>query len=134
MSEKLKSVLGKPLFVGAAAAGAAYYLRMMSTTTVLGTSVPAWAIMGAVGVGSTFAAQTLNQFIIPYLPTSNKTLVKLEGALLNPVIAGAATIAGMKLLDDYDLSSMGVPKTLLIGAGSYFVGDYVYNHFIGNSV
>jgi hypothetical protein len=83
-----------------------------------------------VGAASTFAAQSLSQFVIPYLPAQSSTLAGIEGGIVSPAIAAGATVLAMKFLDSSDLNSLGMAKTVLLGAGSYVAGDYVYNHIL----
>lgn len=131
LTEKLKSILGKPVLVGVAAAAGAYALGQTSDVSVFGKSIPAWVYVGGVATAGTFAAQSLSQFVIPYLPGSAQTKT-IEAGLVSPAITAATAFLAVKYLDASTLTIDPVMAAVL-GAGAYVAGDYGYNHFLNST-
>ena len=130
---KLKTMFAKPVVVGLVSALGAKAMGQDFSVDVrpIGMLLSAPVFYGVLGLGSSLAAETLHQWVLPYLPQSEMA-VKMESAALSPVLVAATNVIAIKILTPAMLThpDVGYTAPIIIGAGAEFVGSYAFENFI----
>lgn len=129
-SSKLKQQFGKPIAVGICAALGAKALGLdYNVQLPLLGDVPAAVFYGVVGVGSSFATETIHQWVLPYLPQSAYA-TQVESAALSPAINAALNIGILKMWYPGVVDTLGYMNPVMLGVASQVAGAYAFDNFI----
>jgi hypothetical protein len=129
-SSKLKNQFLRPLVVGAVSAvGAMAVGANYNVTLPLLGAAPKAVFYGLLGAGSSFATETVHQWVLPYLPQSDSA-VRAENALLAPAIHAGINVAALQVFYSSMLKDIGFMEPILIGAGAEVVGAYGFDAFL----
>lgn len=97
------------------------------SVNLLGANVPKWVASGVVMGASSYATDLILPRVVPWVVGSNPNLENFELLVLQPLIAGATSVAVDSLAAPGNLSgSGGVAKALVAGAGSQIATYYVF--------
>jgi len=95
-----------------------------------GQQVPLWAVAAGMGVGASIVSDVMSDWILPQV-SSDKKLVKLEGAAVTLASGGASFVAAGYLANPELVGSEGQMKELFItGAISELAAQWVYENVV----
>jgi len=128
-SEKLKSVLIKPAFIG----GTAFALSMVMDSNLpnvnaFGINLSAPLAFGLVAGGASELAELGRQYIFPEIPYINR-YAKMESMILEPLLA-IISFLGIMYVADRRYVSGNMTGLSLLALGSVTGGNYLYDTFI----
>ena len=120
---------------GAVSAGIYQYIMNPSASKIElavlgGKQVPLWAVAAAMGVGASVVSDIAADFILPQV-SSDKKLVKLEGAAVTLAAGGASYVAMGYVANPALIGNEGQLKSLFItGAVSELAAQWVYENVV----
>ena len=125
----LKPVIKKSLYAGAIGALGAYLLLGETTgqLAVAGTNVPAAVGLGVACSGGSIAGDLLSGYIIDKLDQS-QGVKTMESELIKLGVSSAGCVGTMSFIYGIEPSLTGA----LLGGGSKFAADSVYNQYDPN--
>jgi len=127
MNEKLSEMLMQPLVTGALAAVGA---SMAGISGQVADMIPLPLFLGATSVAGSLAAQSLKQYVIPYIDNQDS---KLISGLVSPVLTGAATCAFLYPAFGLPLSDPIMYKSFGVSAGAEMLASYAYDNLMKES-
>lgn len=131
ITDKLKAQIARPVVVGLMAALGAKAMggnQWVATMPILG-DVSKPVFYGIVCAGSSFGAEILHNWVLPYLPQSDKA-VQIENAVLAPAISAAVNVAVLMVAYPALIKDVGIQEPIVLGIGSEVAGSYAYENFI----
>jgi hypothetical protein len=124
----LVQTLTKPVLVGAVGIVVSKYLLGESGDfIVFGQNVPDWLAIGGSLVATTLAAESLGNYVLPYLP-NNFQFAQTQKLLVEPILNAACLYALFKVgftPSNSDEADLFFPS--VVGITSGIAGDYLTN-------
>ena len=126
---KLSETFAKPALSGVVAAVGASILYGESGSVLIGSiAVPVPLLLFGTTLAADFVGELAHNYILPQLPANEKWST-LEGAIISPIAAGAASVLLLgPILGVLDESQY--MKLFALEAGSVMAGDYGFRNFV----
>ncbi len=126
--DKLKNALIPSAISGGLSVGAYYFLvdsDLSRPLPLLGTTVPTFAAVGVSSFVGALAGEFITGYVAPMLGGGSGTMHNIEEMIIPPAMAGAGTVAAMKLLID---SRVAIWPSFLVGAVGEVGAKYIYGY------
>ena len=110
----------KAVLTGAIATAAAALLIPGGSVSVAGISIPGSVGIGLGAAGGSIVGDLAHKYVLPQIPYSEK-YEGIESAGISIAAAAAGSALALSMLGDVPIAT-----PILLGGGSFIVGDFVY--------
>lgn len=90
------------------------------------TPIPLWVLAGGAGVGASFVADVIHEWILPHIPVAKK-YSKSESAILAPAINAGSYLGVFYLANPASLQILGAMTLAGEAVGAEILASYVSN-------